>query len=86
MVPICMPPWNLLRINLTMEGKRKYVTVEFDEEEINLEELMGGEDEDEAMEVDTQPMHAAKKLPTYITLQKGKVKVPKDLDETKSSL
>ena len=38
------------------------------------------------MEVDTQPTHSATKLPTYVPSRKGKAKVPKDLDETKSSL
>lgn len=38
------------------------------------------------MEEDTQPAHPLKKFPAYVPPQKGKAKVPKDLDETKSLL
>ena len=39
------------------------------------------------MEEETEPAHPPPiKLPTYVPSQKGKAKVPKDLDETKSSL
>lgn len=38
------------------------------------------------MEVDTQPTLFVKRLPAFVPPQKGKAKVPKDLDETKSSL
>jgi len=38
------------------------------------------------MEEDIQPTRSAKKLPAYVPPWKGKTKVPKDLDETKSSL
>ena len=38
------------------------------------------------MEVDTQARHSVTKLPTYVPPRKGKAKVPKDLDETKSLL
>jgi len=38
------------------------------------------------MKEETQPAYPPKKLPTYFPLQRGKAKVPKDLDETKSSL
>jgi len=38
------------------------------------------------MEEEIEPAHPPTKLPTYIPPQKGKAKVPKDLDEHKSSL
>lgn len=38
------------------------------------------------MEEETDPAHPPKNLPAYVPPQKGKAKVPKDLDETKSSL
>lgn len=38
------------------------------------------------MEEDIQPIRSTTKLPAYVPPQKGKTKVPKDLDETKSSL
>ena len=38
------------------------------------------------MEVDTKPTLSVIKLFTYVPSQKGKAKVPKDLDETKSFL
>jgi len=38
------------------------------------------------MVVETDPVHPPTKLPAYIRPQKGKAKVPKDLDESKSSL
>jgi len=38
------------------------------------------------MAEETQATHTLIKFPAYVPLQKGKAKVPKDLDETKSSL
>lgn len=38
------------------------------------------------MEEDIQPVRATAKLPKYVPLQKGRAKVPKDLDATKSAL
>ena len=38
------------------------------------------------MEEDIQPLHSVEKLPEYVPPQKGKTKIPKDLDATKSSL
>ena len=38
------------------------------------------------MEEETDPAHPSTNLPAYVPPQKGKAKVPKDLDETKSSL
>jgi len=48
---------NPLRTKLTMEDKGKVVTIETDEEEENLEDLLITEDEDEGMEVETEPPH-----------------------------
>ena len=56
------------------------------EEEEYLGDLIIAEEEDEGMEEDTKPVHPATKLPAYVPSRKGKAKVPKDLDETKSSL
>lgn len=38
------------------------------------------------MEEETEIVHPPTKLPTYIPPRKGKAKVPKDLDKSKSSL
>lgn len=38
------------------------------------------------MEEDIQLVHAATKLPEYVLPRKGKAKIPKDLDATKSAL
>lgn len=38
------------------------------------------------MEEDIQPVRATVKLPKYVPLRKGRVKVPKDLDVVKSTL
>jgi len=51
-----------------------------------LDDLIIIEDEDEGLEEETETAHPLKKLPTYAPPQKGKAKVPKDLDKTKSSL
>jgi len=51
-----------------------------------LQDLTIIEEEEEGMEVDTQPRNSVTKLPAYVPLQKEKAKVPKDLDETKSLL
>lgn len=86
MVPIRVSPRNPLCSKLSMEEKGKAVTIETDEEEENMEDLIFAEGEDEGMEEDTQPAHPSTKLPTYVPPRKGKAKVPKDLDKTKSSL
>src|SRR5277367_6230335 len=38
------------------------------------------------MEEEIQPVCSVEKLPEYVPLQKGKTKIPKDLDATKSTL
>ena len=38
------------------------------------------------MEEEIEPAHPLTKMPAYVPPQKGKTKVAKDLDETKSSL
>jgi len=48
-----------------MEEKGKAVTIETNEEDTDLQALIIIEEEDEGMEVDTQPMPFATKLPTY---------------------
>jgi len=69
-----------------MEEKGKSITIEIDEEEEDLQALIIAEEEDQGMEVDIPPTHSVKKLPAYVIPCKGNAKVPKDLDETKSSL
>ena len=86
MILVCVSPQNLLRTRLTMEEKGKAVNQETDEEEEDLEDFIIEEDEDEGMEEETEAAYPPTKLPAYVPLQKGKEKVPKDLDETKSSL
>ena len=86
MVLVGVSPQNPLRTKLSMEEKGKVVTIETDDEEEDLKDLLIAEDEDEGMEEETQPVHASTKLPAYVPPWKGKARVPKDLDETKSSL
>lgn len=86
MIPVRMSHRNPLHKSLTMEEKGKAVNLEIDEEEEDLEDLIIEEDEDEGMEEQDEAMHPRTKFPTYIPPQKGKAKVPKDLDKRKSSL
>ena len=86
MVLVRVSAQNPLRNRMTIEKKGKAVNIETDEEEEDLEDLIIEEDEDESMEEETEPTHPPTKLPSYIPLRKGKAKVPKDLDESKSSL
>ncbi len=69
-----------------MEEKGKAINLEIDKEEEGLEDHIIEEDKDEGMEEETEPAHPPIKLPMYISPRKGKAKVPKDLDERKSSL
>lgn len=66
MVPARVSPRNSLRTKLSMEEKGKAVTIDTDEEEEDLEDLIIAEEEDEGMEEDTQPTHHATKLHTYV--------------------
>lgn len=86
MIPLYVSLWNPLCTSLRMEEKGKAINLETDKEEEDLEDLIIEEDEDEGMEEKTNPTHPPTKLRTYIPLRKGKGKVPKDLDESKSSL
>ena len=69
-----------------MEEKGKVVNLETNEEEEDLEDIIIEEDEDEGMEEETKGVVPLNKLPAYVPPQKGKAKVPKDLNESKSSL
>lgn len=69
-----------------MEEKGTAITIETEKKEEDLKALIITKEEDEDMEVDTQPTISVTKLPAYVPLRKGKAKVPKDLDETKSLL
>jgi hypothetical protein len=46
--------------------RRGKFTIETDEEEEDLQDLIITEEEDEGMEEDTQPTHSATKLPAYV--------------------
>lgn len=50
-----------------------------------MQALISAVEEDEDMEEEIQPMHSVVKFPEYVPLFKGKAKVPKDLDATKST-
>lgn len=70
-----------------MEEKWKAVTIEIDEEEKDLQALVvATEEEEEDVQEYVQQSHSAVKFPAYVPLQKGKSKLPKDLDATNSSL
>lgn len=86
MILVRVSPRNPLCTILTMEEKGKTINSETNEDEEDLEDLIIEEDEDEGMEEETKLVHPPTKFPTYIRPHKGKVKVPKDLDERKSPL
>lgn len=86
MAPIRKSLGNPLCSKLSMAGKGKDVMIDTDEEERGLQDLTIVEKEDEGMEEDIPPTHSATKLPTYVPPLRGKTKVLKDLDKTKSSL
>lgn len=60
--------------------------METDEEEQDLEEILVEEEEDEDIEVETEGMAPLSRLPVYVSPQKGRERVPKDLDEIKRYL
>lgn len=62
------------------------VNLQTDEEEEGLEDIIIEEDKVEGMEEEIEGVAPLTKLPVYVPLWKGKGKVPKDLDESKSSL
>jgi len=74
MVFVRVSSWNLLHSKLSMEEKGKAITIEMDEEEEDLEDLIIMEDDDECMEEKTQLVHHMKKFPTYVppTKREGK--------------
>jgi len=86
MVLVHMSPRNLLRTKLTMEEKGKVINLEVDEEEEDFEGILVEEEEDIEMEVETQLVDPLTKLPMYVPPWKGKARVPKDIDESKSFL
>lgn len=69
-----------------MEENGKAVNLEIDEEEEALEDILVEEEKDEDMEEETEGMDPLTRFLAYVPLQKWKVKVPKDLDDSKSSL
>jgi len=66
MVPIRVSLRNLLHTMLSMEDKGTTVSIETDEEEEDLEDLIITEDKDEGMEEETQPTHPPTKMPAYV--------------------
>ena len=81
-----MSPRNLHHNKLSMEEKGKAVTIETDEEEEDLQALIATAKEEEDVEEDIQSLRSATKLLEYVPPQKGKTKIPKDLDAMKSAL
>lgn len=75
MGPVRMSPRNPWFGKLSMEENGKVVTTETDEEEEDLQALIAKVEEEEDVEADIQPMHYIAKLPEYVPLRKGKVKV-----------
>lgn len=69
-----------------MEEKGKAINLEANEEEEDFEEILVEEEEDVEMEVETHGSDPLTRFPVYVPPQKGKARVPKDLDESKSSL
>lgn len=86
MILVCVSPRNPLQTQLTMEEKGKAVNLETNEEEEDLEDIIIEEDKDEGIEEETEGATPLTRLPTYVPPRKGKAKVPKDLDESKSPL
>lgn len=68
-----------------MKEKGKAITVKFDEEEEDLQELIVRIEVQDDVEEDVPLIPSARKLPTYVPSWKGKVKVPNDLEATKSA-
>ena len=71
------------RTELTLQEKGKAINIKADEEE--SEEILVDE-EDEEMEVETQGAYAITRLLEYVPSHKGKPKVPKYINERKSSV
>ena len=69
-----------------MEEKGKAVNLETDDEEEDLQALVDEIKADEEMEKDIQPVRTVAQFPEYVPQWKGKVKVPKALNATKSAL
>jgi len=83
MILVRVSPRNPLRTKLTLQEKGKVINMEADEEE-SREILV--EEQDVEMEVETQGTDPITQLPEYVPPCKGKSKVLKDIDESKSSL
>jgi len=86
MAPIRMSSRNPLCSKLSMAEKGKAVTIDTNEEEEDLQALTIVAEEDEYLEEEIQPIFSTAKLPAYVPLRKGKTKVLKGPDKTKSSL
>ena len=69
-----------------MEEKGKAINLEVNDEEEDFQEVLVEEEQDIEMEVETQGVGPLTRLPAYVPSRKGKARVPKDLDESKSSL
>lgn len=86
MILVCVSTRNPLRTKLTMEEMGKAINLETEEEEEDLVEILVEEEEDKDMEVETEGADPLNRLPLYLPSWKGKARVSKDLDESKSSL
>ena len=84
MIPVHISTRNPLRAKLIVEEKAKAINWEANEEG-EFEEILV-EEEDVEMEVETLGANPLTRIPAYFPPQKGKSKVPKDIDERKSSL
>lgn len=67
MAPVCMSSINPLRSKLSMAEKGKAVTIEKNEEEEYLQDLIIVEEEDKGMEEDIQPTCSETKIPAYVS-------------------
>ena len=69
-----------------MTEKEKSVTIEIEEEEEDLQALIIQIEVQDDEAEDVSQMSFAMKLPPYIPSWKGKAKIPKDLEATRSAL
>ena len=69
-----------------MEDKGKTINIETYDEEEDLHTFVKEIEPDKEVEEDIHPMCTISKLPKYVPPWKGKAKIPKDLEATKSTL
>ena len=69
-----------------MEEERKTINIERNDKEEDPPTFFEEIELEEEMEEDIMPVPAPAKWPKYVPPQKGRVKVPKDLDVVKDTL